>query len=363
MLRAVELFCVRMPLALPFRTATSHTVVKDALLVRVETDDGAGWGECVAQVASTYLPDTIESSRLALRDHLVPRAFAGAPFADVRGHAPARFALECALLDARLRADGVSLARHLGATRADVPAGVAIGMVEGDDELRGLVTHYVEQGYGRIKVKVEPGAALNIARTARASAGDAVELALDANGSYEADDADELHALDDLGLQCIEQPFAADALVAHARLAKRLRTPVCLDETITSASVARDAIAVKACDIVSVKAGRLGSFAETRAVHDAGMASGVPALAGGMLETGIGRAALLAVAALPGFTATGDCSGSARYFGPDRDLTEDFVVRDGQLRVPDAPGLGVAVRPEQLARYTIARERMTAKDG
>jgi len=352
-----------MPLALAFRTATSDTEAKDALLVRVETDHGAGWGECVAQVAPTYLPDTIESSRLALRDHLVPRVFAGVPFDDVRGHAPARFALECALLDARLRAEEVSLARHLGATRSHIHAGVAIGINTSDATLQLIVSHYVEHGYGRIKLKIEPGAALNSARAARAAAGDAVELAVDANGSYAPDDTDELQALDDLGLQCIEQPFAVDALAAHARLAERLRTPVCLDESITSASVTRDAIAAKACDIVSVKPGRLGTFAETRAVHAVCVAGGVPALAGGMLETGIGRAALLAVAALPGFTATGDCSGSARYFGPDGDLTDDFVVRDGQLRVPDRPGLGVDVRPEQLARYTIARERMTAKDG
>jgi O-succinylbenzoate synthase len=361
-LRAVELFRVRLPLVQPFRTATSATAVKDALLVHVITDAGEGWGECVAPRHPTYLPDTIDTSRLALRDHLVPRAFAGASLHDVRGHAPARFALECALLDAQLRAEGVSLARHLGATRPRVEAGVAIGLVDDDRELAALVAHYAEQGYGRMKLKIEPGHDTDVVKVARAAAGDAIELAVDANGSYATGDASDVRALDEFGLQCIEQPLAPDAIGAHARLASELYTPVCLDESITGANVAHDAIATGACDMVSIKAGRLGSFTETRAVHDLCVAGGVPALAGGMLETGVGRAALLAIAALPGCTATGDCSGSARYFGPDGDLTEPFVVEDGRLQVPDGPGLGTEVIADRLARVTIARERMSAKD-
>jgi O-succinylbenzoate synthase len=141
-----------------------------------------------------------------------------------------------------------------------------------------------------------------------------------------------------------------------------LRTPICLDETITSTTVARDAIALRACGAVSIKPGRVGGLEEARRVHDACVAAEVPALVGGMLETGVGRAALVALAALPGFTMTGDCSASERYFGPDGDLTEPFVLEDGRLRVPTGPGLGVTVRPDQLARYTVARERITAKD-
>jgi hypothetical protein len=168
-----------------------------------------------------------------------------------------------------------------------------------------------------------------------------------------------LLALDELGLQLIEQPLAPDALLAHAELAQRLRTPIALDETITSAAVARDAIALGACDAVVVKPARIG-VSGARDVHDACVAAGVPAVIGGMLETGIGRAVLVAVAALPGFTLTGDCSASDRYFGSDGDLTEPFVLADGCLRVPDGTGLGVDVVDEQLARYTVARERITA---
>jgi O-succinylbenzoate synthase len=130
---------------------------------------------------------------------------------------------------------------------------------------------------------------------------------------------------------------------------------------VTSATVARDAIACGAARVVSIKPARLG-IAEARAVHDVCVAAGVPAVAGGMLETGIGRAVLVALAALPGFTMTGDCSASDRYFGPDGDLTEPFVLEDGRLGVPEGPGIGVTVRPEQVERFTVARERILAKD-
>ncbi len=328
-----------MPLVAPFRTARSTTITKEALLVRVQTDDGAvGWGECAAQADPSYAPDTIDTARVVLRDHLLPRAFAGVPFDDVRGHLAARAALECALLDARLRAEEVSLAAHLGATRELVDAGVAVGFGE-----------TAPAGYRRVKYKIKPGC-----DAVECAAG--VERAVDANGSYTPAQSDALVALDALGLQLVEQPFAPDALLAHADLARRLRTPVALDETITSANVARDAIALRACDAVVVKPGRLG-LTEARAVHDVCVEAGVPAVIGGLLETGIGRAALLAVAALPGFTLTGDCAASDRYFGPDGDLTEPFVLdAKGQLRVPDGPGLGVEPIPAQLERFTIARE-------
>ena len=293
--------------------------------------------------------------RIALRDHLLPRAFAGVPFDGVRGHSSARAALECALLDARLRSEGVSLARWLGAERAKVEAGVAVGLVEDPDALRRVVGGYVEAGYRRIKCKIEPGHDVDVLRAARAEIGAGVSLAADANGSYDLAGARRLFAeIDDLALQCVEQPCAPEAIAAHAELVEEVSTPICLDETITTGTAAHDAIARRACDAIAVKVGRLG-IEDARRVHDTCVRSAVAALAGGMLETGVGRAALLAVAALPGFTLTGDCSASDRFFGPDGDLTEPFVIEAGTLRVPTGPGLGVEPIPERLARSTIAR--------
>jgi O-succinylbenzoate synthase len=348
---------VRIPLVHAFVSARDTVVDKEALLVHVRIDGVDGWGECVAQATPTYLGETIDSARLALRDHLVPRLLAGHSCDDVRGNATAKAALECAVLDARLRAEGTSLAAHLAAKQTTIPAGVAVGLQPDLGALRDLVASYVEQGYGRVKCKIEKGRDVDVVAAARDAAGPDVALAVDANGSYAPSDAGALRALDAFGLQCIEQPFAPEAIDAHAALADALVTPICLDESIASAADACDAFARGAADAVSIKPGHVGGLAEAVRVHDACVAANRPALAGGMLETGIGRAALVALAALPGFTLTGDCSASDRYFADD--LTEPFALRDGALRVPDGPGLGVTVREEQLARYTVARETIT----
>jgi O-succinylbenzoate synthase len=363
LVHAVELVHVRIPFAQPFVTATSATNVKDALLVHAATDLGDGWGECVAQMHPTYLPDTITSSRAVLRNEVVPRVFAGAPLSDIVGNAPARAAMECALLDVRLRAEERSLATWLGATRTRVPAGVAIGLTD-DATLRATITDAVEAGYQRVKCKVVPERAHEIIRAARDVLGATsdVALAADANGSFSPDALDAVAALDAFDLQCVEQPFGIDELDAHAQLSRETRAPVCLDETITSAAITRHAIGLGACGVVSVKPGRLGGMEESRAVYDACLAAEVPMLIGGMLETGIGRAVLVALAALDGFTMTGDCAASAHYFGVDGDVTTPFDLDDGYLRVPTAPGLGVEIIPDRLAQVTIARELLRAKD-
>lgn len=356
-LQHVDLLRVRMPLVTPFRTAKSWTSTKEALLVHVVTADGIeGWGECSAQAEPTYLAETVDTARIVLRDHLVPRVLAGRSLDEVRGNTAARAAVECALLDAFLRADGRSLAAWLGGTSATVPAGVALGIAESPDALRQRAASYAAQGYGRIKLKIAPGHDVDGVRAVRAEVGDDVALQVDANGSYAPDDAAKLAALDDLGVQCIEQPLPADEVRAHALLARELATPICLDESITSAAVAADAIDAGACSVVSVKAARVGGLQEARRIHDRCRDAGVPVVAGGMLETGIGRAALVAMASMPNFTIPGDVAASDHYFVDD--VTEPFVVEDGRLRVPTGPGLGVVVRDPVVARFTVARERI-----
>jgi O-succinylbenzoate synthase len=355
--RAVELIRVRLPLVGPFRSARGATVTKDALLVRVVTDDAEGWGEVGAEVAPTYAPDTLDTARLALRDHLVPRQFADAGLDAVRGHQPARAALLNAVLDARLRAAGTSLASHLGSKAAVVDAGVAIGLADDRAALADAASAYVAQGYRSLKIKIGPGADVDVIGTVRDAVGADVTLQADANGSYRLDDADRLSALDQYGLVCLEQPLAPDALLDHAQLGQRLRTPIGLDESITSEGVARDAIAVHACRVVSIKNALVGGIEAARRVHDGCVAAGIAARAGGMLETGVGRAALGALASLQGFTVPGDLSASDRYF--DEDVTEPFVLEDGRLRVPAGPGIGVTPRPDRLAQCTIAREAIT----
>jgi o-succinylbenzoate synthase len=362
--RALELHRVRLPLVRAFRTARSTTTYKDALLVRVVTDDAAGWGECAAETTPAYSGETLDGARLVIREHLAPRVFAGRDFTDVRGNHFAKYAVAMACLDARLRESGESLRSWLAPTRVGVlrtrvPAGVAIGITAGEQELRELAAAYVAAGYRRLKCKIQPGADLAIVAAVRAEVGDGITLAVDANGSYDLTESDVLGALDAFGLQCIEQPLSPDSLRDHAALARGLQTRVCLDETVTSAGAAMDALAWQASDMVNIKPGRVGGVDVARTVHDLCVVAGVPAVIGGMLETGVGRAVNVALASLPGFTEAGDLSASDRYFVED--VTDPFLLDGGQLTVPAGPGIGVTPRPEMLRRYTVAREVLTPR--
>lgn len=351
---AVELRRVELPLVAPFRTSYGEERVRRTVLVRVVGAGGEeGWGECVALPEPLYTSEWADGAFEVLRRHLAPRlvgldvgaeAVAGA-LAPVQGHPMAKASLELAVLDAGLRAAGRSLASALGAVVDRVPAGVSLGLGATVDD----VAACVERGYRRVKVKVAPGEDVEPVRALRAAFPD-LPLQVDANGAYAS--VEELRWLDELDLVLVEQPFAADDLAAHAALARAVRTPVCLDEAITSATSAAAAVAAGACSVVNVKAGRVGGYLEAVRVHDTCRSLGVPVWCGGMIETGLGRSANLALAALPGFTVVGDVSPSDRWF--EEDLTPPVVMDpDGTIAVPTGPGIGVAPLPDVLARRTL----------
>lgn len=208
---------------------------------------------------------------------------------------------------------------------------------------------YVDAGYRRIKFKIKPDWDLEPVRAVREFLGPDALLQVDANTAYSAADIDHLRELDAFGLLLIEQPLVEEDIALHVTLARAIRTPVCLDESIVDATVAIDVIERGATSVINIKAGRVGGYLEAVAVHDACVARGVPVWCGGMLETGIGRAANVALAALPGFTLPGDTWASARYFAED--LTEPFVLDGGRLRVPTGPGSGVTVRDELVRQW------------
>lgn len=345
---AVELLRVRLPLKRPFTTSFGTSSDKECVLVRAIGSDGVeGWGECTAMEAPLYSGEWNDGAWLVLRDHLVPAALAGRP-SGIRGHPMAGAALEIALTDLELRGKGVSLTEHLGGVRDRVPCGVSVGIEDRIEDLLELVSGFVTAGYRRVKLKIEPGRDVAVVRAVREAFPD-TPLSVDANGAYAWDTAESLLELDDLGLEYIEQPLPEDDLEGHIELQRRMATPVCLDETITSARVARGAIELGACRVINVKLGRVGGLAEALRIHELAREAGVPLWVGGMLETGIGRAANVALASLPGFTLPGDTSASDRYF--ERDLTEPFTVdADGTMDVPRRPGLGVAPLPDRLER-------------
>ena len=357
---AVELHRVGIPLVRPFETSFSRQTGRTVLLVRVRTDVGDGWGECVAMAEPYYSSEYVAGAADVITTYLAPLLLraeetsaesAARLFSPIVGHRMAKAALEAALLDAQLRASGVSFGAYFGAVRDSVECGVSVGISPEIDELLDEVQGYVDQGYRRIKLKIKPGWDLEPVAAVRDLLGPGALLQVDANTAYTIDDIDHLRGLDAYNLLLIEQPFVEEDIRSHIALARAISTPVCLDESIVSTEVAIDAIEREATSVINIKAGRVGGYLEAISIHDACVERGVPVWCGGMLETGIGRAANVALAALPGFTLPGDTSASDRYFAED--LTEPFVLRDGLLGVPTGPGSGVTVREELITSWAL----------
>ena len=361
-IESVELVRLRLPLVAPFRTSLGTETERDVLLVHVVGDNTEGWGECVAFGEPFYSSEYADGAHDVMRKHLLPRLFARGSVAaeevasvlsPVRGHPMAKAAVEMAILDAELRATHTSFGEFLGAVRSEVDCGVSVGIHENPADLLRTVERHLEDGYRRIKLKIEPGSDVDPVRAVRERY-DGIALQVDANAAYTRDDGRRLAELDEFELLLIEQPLPEEDILGHAELAKSVRTPICLDESITSARGAADAIALGACRVVNIKAGRVGGYLEARRVHDVCVEQNVPVWCGGMLETGLGRAANVALAALPGFTLPGDTSASGRYYAED--ITEPFVLDDGRLAVPTGPGLGVAPVRDRLERFTTTKE-------
>jgi O-succinylbenzoate synthase len=318
------------------------------------TDIGDGWGECAAHAEPFYNEEFTESAVLVLQRWLIPAvlgidspsgdAVAGA-CRDVKGYRAAKAGLEMAVLDAELRAEGRSLASRLGGHRDSIEVGVSVGITPTVDQLVDQVREYVADGYRRVKLKIMPGWDIEPVRAVRNEFA-SLALQVDANAGYTQSDADHLTRLDDFDLLMLEQPFPPDAIAAHADLATRMATPICLDESILSVEDARTAIDTGACSIVNIKVGRVGGVLESRRIHDMCLERGIPVWCGGMLETGVGRAANVALASLPGFVLPADISASERYW--HKDITEPFVMADSRITVPTDPGLGVDVDMDTL---------------
>ena len=355
-LRRIELWRGEIDLVSPFRTSFGTEDSRELLYVHAVGDSHAGWGECVAMVEPNYSSEYLDNCVQIVSRFLVPllhtessaEEFISAA-SPIRGNYMSKACVEAALLDLKLREQNNSLATFLGATKTSVASGVSVGIQQSLDDLVEVVGEYITLGYLRVKLKIEPGSDIELVQTVRKEFGDELLLQVDANAAYTVADAEHLKRLDQFNLLLIEQPLPEDDLAGHIELAKIINTPVCLDESITSFETARGAIDLKACSIINIKPGRVGGYLEAKKIHDLCLSRGVPVWCGGMLETGIGRAANLALAALPGFTLPGDISASARYFA--RDITKPFTLENGHIAVPNTVGIGVEPLPEMLADF------------
>ena len=361
LLTHARLHRLRLPLVTSFRTSFGNEAYRNALLIEVAGPDTAGWGECVAELEPLYTPEYTDGAVHVITHFLLPRINGSAVeasglhqlFLPVKGHQMAKAGIEAAVLDAECRLNGTSLSARLGGKNDRVPAGVAVGICDSLGALLDAVEGFISQGYGRIKLKIEPGNDIAQVSAVRERFPE-VLLQVDANSAYRISDVRHLAQLDAFGLLLLEQPLPDDDLSGHAELAKHIETPICLDESIGSPSDARDAIALGACQVINIKPGRVGGYLEAVKIHDLCVHAGIAVWCGGMLETGVGRAGNLALAALPGFSLPGDLSASDRYF--HQDVTDAFVLEDGHIRVPAGPGIGVTPLLDRVAQFTVSTQ-------
>ncbi|NJN18718.1 MAG: o-succinylbenzoate synthase [Oscillochloris sp.] len=364
----IEVRQIELPFLTPFETSGWREYANHSLIVRLEAQGEEGWGEAPVSSGPWYNEETTATALLMLREVLVPMLLEAdikrpedvdALFQRVRGNRIARSGLEFAAWDLFGRMAGESLSAMLGGVRDRVDVGVSVGVQPSIEALLAVVDGYVAAGYRRVKLKIKPGWDLEPTRAVRERWPD-LRLQVDANSIYTLEQADDLAKLDHFDLLLIEQPLAHDDIYDHAKLQKRLRTPICLDESIVSPEHARWALELAACRVINIKPCRVGGMTAARQIHDLAQEAGVPVWCGGMLETGIGRAANVALASLPNFTLPGDISASARYFAQDV-VREPFVLNpDSTLHVPNGAGSGVEVDRDFLDTITKARFELTA---
>ena len=351
---------MKMKMKEPFATSFGTMQDKHFLLLTVHDEAGnTGWGESVAFDAPWYTEETVETSLHMLRDFLIPLLLGkeiahpdqvGSLFMPIRGNKMAKAAIECAVWDLYAKRKGISLAEALGGQRQRIEVGISIGIQENLTDLIGKVERYLEEGFKRIKVKIKPGADVDVLRGLR-SVFPNVPLMADANSAYSLDDVNLLKQLDEFGLLMIEQPLAHDDIVDHSFLQKQLETPICLDESIHSLADARKAVELGSTKVINVKIGRVGGLSEAKRIHDYCMEKGVPVWCGGMLEAGIGRAHNIALTSLPNFILPGDTAGSSRYWAKDI-IEPEVVVEDGYITVPTSPGIGFTPDLHTIAEFT-----------
>ena len=359
----LELRTIDLPLVRPFRTSFGTQTAREVLMLKLTTTEGViGWSECVALSEPVYSPEYVAAALDLMRRFLIPtlREAGEITAQDVApllshylGSPMAKATLETALLDAQLKVEGRSLAEFLGANKSQIPCGVSVGIAPTISQLIDEVSGYIADGYKRIKLKIEPGWDVEPVAEVRRNWPE-IPLQVDANQAYGRSNGEQLAKLDQFDLLLIEQPLDEHDILGHALLANQVQTPICLDESITSLRSAEDALALKATTVINIKPGRVGGYLEAVKIHDLCLGEGIPVWCGGMLETGIGRAANVALAALPGFTLPGDTSASSRFY--HRDITDPFVMHDGYLTVPQGIGIGVTPDMDFLESITSHKE-------
>lgn len=365
-IKSIQLYPIAMTLVERLRTSFGQEPFKVGILVKLETDQGfTGWGESSAEINPGYSYETVGTALHILSEFLVP-AVLGKTVSSateippllsvVRGHPLAKHAVEAAVWDALAKANDMSLAQAFAAhlprgheSRGYATVGVSIGIQPTVEETLKIIEKRLGQGYRRIKLKIKPGWDIELARGVRSVYPD-ITLMLDANSAYTLADAAHLKQLDEFNLLMIEQPLGHDDIYEHSKLQPQLQTPVCLDESIHSANDLRLALELGACKILNLKPARVSGYTESLEIYRICVEHQLPLWIGGLLESGIGRAANLAFASLPGVTLPCDISATDRYYDPDITEPPFVLAENSTIRVPTNAGIGVDVIEERVAQ-------------
>lgn len=367
---SVELREIHLPLVRFFETSFGRTTERRIVIVTARAKDGVGYGECTAAEDPFYNSETTETAWHILSDYVIPALMgrrlesageAAAALAPIRGHRMAKAALETALWDLEARREGIPLSRHLGGAVKEIASGVSIGIQDTIGDLLALVRRELAAGYRRIKIKIKPGWDVEPLSAIRREFPD-IRLMADANSAFRLTDLPLFERLDTFNLMMIEQPLSYDDMVDHAELQKRIRTPICLDESIHSAEDARKAVEMGSCRIINVKLGRVGGYSEALKINEYCSHHQVPLWCGGMLESGVGRAHNIAMSTLSGFTLPGDVSASERYYSEDTIVPPVTVSRRGTIEVPTGQGIGFDLDWDRIRRATVRTRDFTHSD-
>jgi O-succinylbenzoate synthase len=359
----VELCVIQMPLKEPFLTHLGVVKDREGIIIKITNSDGvSGFGEGVAFSTPWYTEETVKTSLHMITDILIPLLKknpinhpkeASLLFRSIRRNNMAKAALETALWDLFAKSYSQPLAKTLGGTRSLIASGVVVATDSTKNALQ-QIEQYLESGYQRIKVKINPRQDYSFLSEIRRVYPDLAIMA-DANSAYTLKDIDRIKALDDFNLLMIEQPLGFDDILEHAILQKEIKTPICLDESIVSFEDARKAIEFGSCQVINIKMGRVGGLYEAKRIHDYCFANGISVWCGGMIEFGISRAHNIALASLPGFTIPGDISASNRFWLEDI-ITPEVTVENGYVKVPSEPGIGFEINEKRLKETLVLKE-------
>lgn len=360
----IELFHVAMPLIYPWRTAYGEDAAIHSVLCRMTSGSVEAWGESTPLAAPCYSPEWGGGIFATARDWLAPSLIGKdiksgeqlqSELSLFKGNFFAKAILDNTWWALQSRIQNVPLHRLIGATRDVIPVGADFGVMDSVNDLLSAVGQAVDAGFPRVKLKFRPGWDVAMLAAVRKQH-ETHPIHIDCNSGYRISDAKLFQEIDQFNLAMIEQPLQHDDLVDHAELQKLIRTPVCLDESMTSVRRAEQAAALKSCRYVNIKPARVGGLTNAIAIHNVCQASGIPCWVGGMLESATGVGICIALGMLDNFTYPADIFPSTRFYhedlaGPPIELTRDSSgtpsVRAFE-KLPDPI-------PERLAKLCVNR--------